>query len=199
MKQSYHHGNLKEALIQTALQIVEQEGWQNITLRELSIRLGTSRSAIYRHFESKEALMQAVIFAGFAKLEEAIAPILQQRDKSIEKRFCLMGESYMQFAVNHPNIYRMMFGDELQDEREEQCDIHDADQATGFHALIALLVEGQESGLFKKEDPILQATVVWSMIHGTANLLIDGHLHVKDNIEAIFEMGTQTLLQGLSA
>ena len=70
-------------------------------------------------------------------------------------------------------------------------------QATGFHALIALLQEGQEAGVFKKEDPMLQAAVVWSMVHGVSNLLIDGHLMIQDNIEAIFEMGTRTLIEGI--
>jgi AcrR family transcriptional regulator len=199
MKQSYHHGNLKESLVQAALQIVEKEGWHAITLRELSAQLGTSRSAIYRHFDSKESLMQAVIFAGFELLENTIAPIVHLHNKSVAERLNLMGHAYLEFALQHPNIYRMLFGHELQNEREEQCDMNDETQATGFYALVGLLIEGQESGFFKKNDPLLQAITIWSMVHGIANLLIDGHVHIQDNIEAIYTMGMQTLLEGLSA
>ncbi len=199
MKQSYHHGNLKESLIVTALQMVEKEGLENITLRELTKRLGTSRSAIYRHFDSKEALLKAVITAGFEKLDSCITPTLQQYDLNVVTRFSNMGRAYINFAITNPAIYRMIFGHELMQEREESCDINDADQAIGFHALVALIIEGQEEGLFKKDNPILQATTVWSMIHGLSNLLIDGHIHVKDNLDALFNMGTQTLLEGLKA
>jgi len=199
MKLAYHHGNLKESLVVTTLEMIEKEGVERVTLRELTKRLGTSRSAVYRHFESKEALLQEVIFAGFAMLEDAIAPILMQRQHSVIKRFSLMGRAYVEFALAHPAIYRMIFGHELQREREEKCDMQDQTQATGFHALIALLQEGQEAGVFKKEDPMLQAAVVWSMVHGVSNLLIDGHLMIQDNIEAIFEMGTRTLIEGIRA
>lgn len=199
MKQAYHHGNLKESLIKTALEMVEKEGLESITLRELTKRVGTSRSALYRHFDSKEGLMREVIQAGFEQLDDTIRPTLLQKEFSVLERFNNMGRAYILFALENPAIYRMIFGHELQDVREENCDINDETQATGFHALVALLIEGQEDALFKKDDPILQATVVWSMIHGLANLLIDGHLHVKDNLDAIFTAGTQTLFEGLKA
>ncbi len=199
MKQAYHHGNLKESLIATALEMVETEGVDRVTLRELTKKLGTSRSAIYRHFDSKDALLKAVINAGFEKLHACITPILEQQSVDVVTRFEKMGRAYINFAMENPAIYRMIFGDALMQEREESCDINDEEQACGFHALVALLVEGQEKGLFNKEDPILQATTVWSMIHGLSNLLIDGHVHVKDNFDALFEMGTQTLLKGLQA
>ncbi len=199
MKQAYHHGNLKESLIATALEMIEKEGLESVTLRELSKRLGTSRSAIYRHFDSKDALLKAVIGAGFEALHECISPILEESTVDVLTRFEKMGRAYIYFAMDNPAIYRMIFGDELMREREESCDINDEEQACGFHALVALLIEAQERGLFKKEDPILQATTVWSMIHGLSNLLIDGHVHVKNNFDALFEMGMQTLLKGLKA
>ncbi len=199
MKQAYHHGNLKVSLIETALQMVANEGINSITLRELSKRLGTSRSAIYRHFDSKDALMKAVINAGFEKLDTCITPVLENFDDDVVTRFEKMGRAYIDFAIDNPAVYRMIFGHELMQEREESCDINDAEQACGFHALVALIVEGQEKALFKKEDPILQATTVWSMIHGLSNLLIDGHVHIKDNFDVLFDMGTQTLLKGLKA
>lgn len=199
MKQAYHHGNLKESLIETALQMVANEGINSITLRELSKRLGTSRSAIYRHFDSKDALMKAVINAGFEKLDTCITPVLENFDDDVVTRFEKMGRAYIDFAIDNPAVYRMIFGHELMQEREESCDINDAEQACGFHALVALIVEGQEKALFKTEDPILQATTVWSMIHGLSNLLIDGHVHIKDNFDVLFDMGTQTLLKGLKA
>jgi AcrR family transcriptional regulator len=199
MKQAYHHGNLKESLVNTALTMVEREGIGSITLRELTKRLGTSRSALYRHFDSKEALMHEVIIAGFERFDQAIEPTLHQKEFSVLERLNNMGRAYINFAVENPAIYRMIFGHEFKDVREDNCDINDDTKANGFHALVTLLLEGQEQGLFKKEDPILQANVVWSMIHGLSNLLIDGHLHVKDNLDAIYTAGVQTLFEGIKA
>lgn len=197
MKQAYHHGNLRESLIETALEMVEDEGVESITLRELTTRLGTSRSALYRHFDSKEALIQELISAAFEQFDNVITPTLLQKEFDVVTRLSNMGHAYIGFALSKPAIFRMIFGHEFQETREENCDMNDESQKTGFHSLVALLVEGQESGIFKKDDPILQATVVWSMIHGLAILLIDGHVHVKDNLEAIFKAGTQILYEGL--
>lgn len=194
---SYHHGNLKEALITTALEMVENEGLQSITVRELTRRLGTSRSAIYRHFDSKDALMKAVILAGFEKLDAAVRPSLLQRDKSVLERFHSMGRAYIGFAVNHPSLYRVLFGDELKEEREDACDMHDATQATGFHALVELVVEAQEEKILQEGDAMMQATVIWSMVHGLSNLLIDGHVHIQDNLDTLYELSFQTLVSGL--
>jgi AcrR family transcriptional regulator len=199
MKQAYHHGNLKESLVNTALTMVEKEGIGSITLRELTKRLETSRSALYRHFDSKEALMHEIIVVGFERFDQAIEPTLHQKEFTVLERLSNMGRAYINFAVENPAIYRMIFGHEFKDVREDNCDINDDTKANGFHALVALLLEGQEQGLFKKEDPILQASVVWSMIHGLSNLLIDGHLHVKDNLDAIYTAGVQTLFEGIKA
>ncbi len=197
MKTKYHHGNLRESLIQTALKIIEKDGLSSLTLRDIALEVGTSHSAIYRHFSSKEDLIQTVMLEGFEKFENLIAPILLQKEHTVIQRLQNMGIAYIDFAIKNPTIYRMIFGPELQDTRMQNSDINDETKAAGFHALIALLVEGQESGLFKKDNPMIQATVIWSTIHGLSNLFIDGHLHVKENLEIIFNTATKTLLEGL--
>jgi len=193
---SYHHGNLKDALIEEALAMVISDGVESITLRELTTKLGTSRSAIYRHFSSKDELIKAVIQAGFNLLDETISPALTSKE-SILNRFHNMGEAYIAFALANPNIYRMIFGNEVQTQREESCDIHDKEQSGGFQHLVTLLIEGQEKEIFQHNDPVLQATYVWASIHGLSNLCIDGHIHVQDNIEALFELSFETIIKGM--
>ena len=193
---SYHHGNLKDALIKEALNMVEKDGVQSITLRELTTKVGASRSAIYRHFSSKDELIKEVIKAALELLDSTTTPTMTNDDNVLEK-FYNMGKAYLSFAMNHPNIYRMIFGNEVQEQREETCDINDEDLASGFHALVALLVEGQEKGVFKEEEPMLQATYVWANMHGLANLYIDGHISVVENIDALYEFSYETFLNGL--
>ena len=194
----YHHGNLKEELLNHAVEIIHNEGVEALTLSVLSKRIGTSRSAIYRHFSSKEELMHNVLLYGFVMFDNKIAPIFMQKEKDVLKRFYIMGKEYINFAIEHPNLYRMLFGDKFQMIREDSCDIEDKEQANGFHALVELLIEGQEKGILKVDNPMFQAQVVHSMVHGLASLYIDGHIHVKDNINNLYENCYQTLTNGLT-
>ena len=194
---SYHHGNLKESLLSTALHMVDTEGFDAITLREITQRLGTSRSAVYRHFESKEALMKGVIEQGYAQLDELFTPIFRDKNRSVEERFELMSRAYLQFAIEHPNLYRLLFGERYREEREGICDYRDETQATGLYALIGLLLEAQEEGNVEKGDPMIQAATIWASVHGLASLLIDGHLMMSDNLEEIYRYSLDVLFKGL--
>jgi AcrR family transcriptional regulator len=151
----YHHGNLKEELLQTALETIDSEGLEAITLRDLTQRLGTSRTAVYRHFASKEALILGVIEKGYGHLDLMFTPIFQDHTQSVVERFERMGRAYLDFAIAHPNLYRLLFGDNYRQEREEICDYKDENQATGLYALIGLLLEAQEEGIIACEDPMI--------------------------------------------
>lgn len=212
---TYHHGNLKESLIQTALKILDNEGLEAITLRELSSRLGTSRSAIYRHFDGKEALLKQVILTGFEKLDTVIEPFFNNKSTlSVLERFHAMGVAYVTFAVENPNLYRLLFGPIMSQQRQEVCetqrpDLHkmlhgDASQEfihsepqDGFHKLVAIILEAQEANIFKEDDPLLIATAIWSLLHGLSMLVIDGHVGVSSQAQAIYETHYKMLLEGL--
>ena len=214
-KNSYHHGNLKESLVQTALEMVKTHGIESVTLREIGGRLGTSRSAIYRHFSNKEALMKQVLLAGFDKLDEALESTFYNEDLELIERFHSMGIVYLQFARQNPHLYRLLFGPNMSKEREEVCvdekpelhklmngdsseEIVQNNAESGFHKLVSIIVEAQTQGLFKNGDPVLFATSIWSLLHGLASLAIDGHLSVMDNIDAVYETNFKMLLDGLS-
>ncbi|MFT5660515.1 MAG: AcrR family transcriptional regulator [Sulfurimonas sp.] len=193
---TYHHGNLKDELINEALVMVKENGVESITLRELTKKLGASRSAIYRHYSSKDELITAVIHAGFEKLDASIVPALTSND-SVINRFKAMGQAYLGFALQNPNIYRMIFGHVVAQQREESCDLKDEESTKDFHRLVSLLVEGQEKKVFKVQDPILQAIYIWSNMHGLANLYIDGHMHIQNNLDELYELSFDNIINGM--
>jgi len=212
---TYHHGNLKESLVSTALEMLDTEGLEAITLRELASRLGTSRSAIYRHFKGKDDLMRAVILEGFMKLDQAIAPFFEHSEMPLLERFHAMGRSYIDFARSNPNLYRLLFGPDMSQEREVVCqeerpDLHrllnnraDAEIIASepddaFHRLVKIIVEAQTLALFKEGDPVMLATTIWSFLHGLSMLAIDGHLNIVGNVDAIYESNYKLLLEGLA-
>lgn len=194
---SYHHGNLKEELLRTATDMIDKEGLDAITLRDLTQRLGTSRTAVYRHFASKEALILGVIEKGYEDIDLIFTPIFEDRTQSVAHRFNAMARAYLDFAIEHPNLYRLLFGEKYHQEREKLCDYKDESQATGLYALIGLLLEAQVEGTIAPVDPMIQAAMAWASIHGLASLLIDGHLMMSDNMEAIYEYSIEVLLKGL--
>lgn len=212
---TYHHGNLKESLLQTALEMIDKEGIEAITLRELSARLGTSRSAIYRHFSGKDALMKQVINSGFKKLDLAVSPAFNDEQKQLLERFHDMGMAYITFAIENPNLYRLLFGPALSREREEMCeedkpDLHrlkngdssqevvEHDDESGFHKLAAIIIQGQQQQIFKPGDPVLIATAIWALLHGLSSLVIDGHVSVSDNVQAVYETNYKLLIEGIA-
>src|SRR5919206_3833931 len=97
---TYHHGNLRPALLRTAAKTLEKEGIGALSLRETARRAGVSHNAPYRHFPDREALLAALAAQGFAMLGE------QLRGKPGRE----MGEAYVRFALEQPQRFRLMFG-----------------------------------------------------------------------------------------
>ena len=193
----YHHKNLKDVLIVKALELLDEKPYESITVRELTDSIGVSRTAIYRHFSSKEHLFQAVILKGFDQLAEAMQPIYNDGSKSIEEKFYGIGECYINFALASPPRYRLMMGDKLMNIREESCDMPNTSVEGSFSIMISLVADAQDKGLFKVHDPMQQAIVIWSVIHGQASLLMDGHPMVREQKEPIKELMFEMIMQGL--
>src|SRR5512134_2762303 len=98
---SYHHGNLRRALLDEALATIRAEGVDGLTLREIGARLGVSRTALYRHFVDKRALLTAVATEGFRRLREQLVTAWEEGGRG-PAAFRSMGVAYVRFAVENP-------------------------------------------------------------------------------------------------
>lgn len=185
-KNDYHHGNLKEALLKIALDVIATEDIEKLTLKVLADATGTARTAIYKHFKSKESLIEQVIERGFETFDTSLAPILSDRSRPLMDRFYLAAKEYIRFARENPNLYRLLFGAKYAHLREGMMSIKDED-CSGFSALKKAIEEGQESGVLKKEDSFQRTIILWSMLHGLSSLLIDGFMDVDTVYEELFE------------
>ena len=105
----YHHGNLRRALLDEALATIRAEGVEGLTLREIGARLGVSRTALYRHFADKRALLAAVATEGFRTLRQQLVTAWEEGGRG-RAAFEAMGVAYVRFAVANPAHYRVMFG-----------------------------------------------------------------------------------------
>src|SRR5690242_7679386 len=104
----YHHGNLRRALLDETLSTIRQEGVEAVTLREIGTRVGVSRTALYRHFADKRALLSAVATEGFRTLREQLTTAWDSGTGGMAS-FEAMGMAYVQFAVANPTHFRVMF------------------------------------------------------------------------------------------
>src|SRR5919107_2602594 len=101
-RRPYHHGNLRRALLDEALATIRAEGVNGLTLREIGARLGVSRTALYRHFADKRALLAAVAIEGFRTLRQQLVTAWEEGGRGREA-FEAMGDAYIHFAISNPS------------------------------------------------------------------------------------------------
>ena len=192
----YHHGDLRRALIDQALRTIDKHGVEGLTLRAVGEALGVSRTALYRHFSDKQSLLAAVARQGFRTLRTDLLEAWE-RDGRGQAGFQAMGEAYLAFAVTNPSHYRVMFGRFLESCVRDPELVQEAEGA--FQALVDALVAQQREGLARRDDPVLLARFVWSVVHGVAMLTIDGQLPPDDGARGVFNHYLSQRLQAAVA
>jgi AcrR family transcriptional regulator len=179
----YHHGDLQPALLQAALCTIQKQGVEAVTLRGVGKDVGVSRTALYRHFADKSALLRAVAREGFRMLRLALVERWEREGKGTAG-FESMGMAYVQFAVNNPSHYRVMFGASILGDAADPELTEEG--AAAFKVLVDALVEQQAQNLVRRDEPLQLALFIWSMVHGIAMLAIDGRLqHQHGSVEEL--------------
>jgi len=192
----YHHGDLRQALLAAALRMIQKHGAASLTLRAVGQDLGVSRTALYRHFADKAALLAAVGTDGFRRFRLALLDAWQRDGKGLAG-FAAIGAAYVRFAADHPSHYRVMFGGALHQSRRPEPDLVTEGRAA-FRVLVDALIELQRDGLVQAGDPHRQAVFVWSTVHGIAMLAIDGQLnHEGVDPIALVQFGMAHLMDGI--
>jgi|SRR6185503_13372903 len=151
---TYHHGDLRAALLKGAGKALEKQGITALSLRDAARRAGVSHNAPYRHFADRDALLAALAAEGFRMLGEAL------RGKPGRAR----GEAYVRFALEHPQRFRLMFGGLLPLARHPE-----------LREAASRAYQGLVDAWKDMPDPQIAAAAAWSLVHGLAQLLLDGH------------------------
>lgn len=194
-RRPYHHGNLRRALIDEALATIRAEGVEGLTLREIGARLGVSRTALYRHFADKRALITAVATEGFYTLRQQLVRAWEEGGRD-DAAFTSMGVAYVSFAVANPSHYRVMFGGFVDPETRDPELAAEAEGA--FQALVDALAALQHDGMMRGDDTLLMARYVWALVHGLAMLGIDGQLREPGAVEELMQYAFERLRTGIA-
>lgn len=176
----YHHGDLRNALVERAAELVRAHGPEGFSLREAAREAGVSPAAVYRHFPDKAALLVALAEDGHARLatamERAVARLPAERDPRRHAVAVLgaVGDAYVEFAVKNPSHFRVMFGPALKGHPfTPGCAPSGRDS---FHILVEALDGMVAAGAIPPERRAGAELVAWSSVHGLASLLVDGAL-----------------------
>jgi AcrR family transcriptional regulator len=201
-RDTYHHGNLREALLQTALELLAERGTEGFTLRECARRLGVSATAAAHHFGDVNGLFAAIATRGFQALATSLKDEVAAADAkgaSACARLQEICEGYLVFAHDNPDLYRITFGKLI---KRDDPDMSAASLAAhrGFVAQVAL-ARGLPGDCESQEIKRL-STVAWAALHGLATLAIDGRLTFMLRGEIIrgldaFEIDFVEMLTGL--
>jgi AcrR family transcriptional regulator len=193
----YHHGDLRRALLEEALRTIQADGVDHLTLRSVGEKLGVSRTALYRHFSDKQALLAVVGREGFRMLRLALVDAWERHGRG-RAGFEAMGAAYVTFAMTHPSHYRVMFGRFIESCSKDPAFVQEA--AAAFQILVDSLVEQQRAGLVRQDDPARLARFIWSVVHGIAMLEIDGQLGGMDESgDALNRYAAERLRDAISA
>ncbi len=199
-KDSYHHRDLRSALIKAAIELIAEKDVSSLSLREVARRVGVSHTAPYRHFANKQALLAAVAQEGFQGLTNALNSAIEEAPQHPWRRLEASGVAYVQYAIAHPSHYRVMFGSAGGDKGAVYpCVVAASQQA--FAILVNIITDGQMQGAIRPGEPKQLAWVAWSLVHGLAMLLIDGQLPLSEpaKIASVAHFTTKILTEGLQA
>jgi AcrR family transcriptional regulator len=171
-RRSYHHGNLRHAVVAAALDIIRKDGLDSLTIRSVARAANVSHMAPYHHFEDKAALIAAVAAEGFRRLRTAMAERIERCSEGPRARLRESGVAYVVFAVKNPNLFRVMFSAEVA-EKEDDPDLKKASSAA-YALLRGLVDDSQPARGVEHAEADLVSVSAWALVHGLAVLCIDG-------------------------
>ncbi|WP_262698262.1 MULTISPECIES: TetR/AcrR family transcriptional regulator [Streptomyces] len=168
----YHHGDLRAALLDSALALLNSEGPGELSLRAVARHAGVSPNAPYRHYRDKEALLAALATRGFTELGERLAAVAPGEEPGAE--VISMACAAVDYALDHPGVYRLMFG--------QACSGH-PDTIAASDAAIAIVAE-RIAAVAEPERREPLRVGIWALVHGLSTLLLDERLGTPTRAEA---------------
>lgn len=193
-KGNYHHGELREALIRAARQLVVERGAENFSLADACRTAGVSTAAPYRHFRDKQEILEEIVARGFDEMSERSARAVMAFGPGTLEGIVAMGQAYVAFALEETPIFRLMFGQDPV--LKEAVGVRDQGHAcfAGVIGQVQLYCsQNQVEG-----DAKAIAVKLWTFVHGAASLLIDGDYAIVApglDINAMIEEATPGLLR----
>jgi AcrR family transcriptional regulator len=185
----YHHGNLREALVDAALAILREKSLESVGLREVARQIGVSTAAPYRHFANRDALLTAVAAQGFRDLASRLTGVANRHGPAA---LAALGQAYVSFAMEHRNLFEIMLRGERGGASSEEL------QTAGRAAFQSLETAVNHIVGDGSHEAALGA---WSLVHGLSILAAERQLPAtslaQDRLDVLVRKATETFELGL--
>jgi len=193
-KKTYHHGDLKNALIKAALEILSKEGVTGLSLRKVARKAGVSHAAPYAYFTDKQALIAAISTEGHIKINKEIALVMERVPDDPLRQLVEVAWVYVKFGMEEPAHFKISFSGAVEKQRDYPALV----EMTGknFGMVRQLVTHCQAAGIFASGEPDLVAVGVWGLVHGFVSLLQEDQIsHAVMDQYSLHEMLIFTLNQ----
>lgn len=204
----YHHGDLRQALLDAALWLAEEQGVEAVTLREVARRAGVSHAAPYHHFADKATLLDALTVQSYGALTIVARAAADSAPGDALAQLGAIGVAYVRFALDHPAAFHFLYRPGMVG-RDAVLKgwAGDAEKSAaaqgGYEVLRDVITGGQRDGVLVAGDPEALVLTVWATAHGLAVLLGDGvygeHPHGGTEADTLTALVFTTLIAGLRA
>ena len=170
----YHHGDLKNALIQAGVEILAQEGVDGLSLRKVAQHAGVSHSAPYAHFPDKQSLIAAISTEGFNQLQTELEAAISPYSKNPKKQLLEGAKTYVRFAEENTDTFKIMFSGVLEKEKDYPSFVEISSKT--FKLVVEVVQACQNADILPTAPADLMAVSVWGQVHGIVSLALEGQV-----------------------
>ncbi len=180
------NGDLRRLILDTTRHLLVTEGYNSLSMRKIARAIGYSATSIYLHFESKDALVHALIEEGMAQKYEALRSIVEAHPEDVIARLKALCRGYIAFGIDNPEYYEIMYM--LHPEQMARFPAEKYRRARrNLEVIVETLREGAERKLLRVEDPLVAASAIWAALHGAVSLLFSRRMDVRIDREAFID------------
>ena len=198
-RNNYHHGNLRQAILDLAETRLSDIRADDLSLRALAREIGVSQTAPYRHFGDKNALLAALATRGYIAMTTRMIRAQQGAGADPREKLRAVGKAYIDYALEHPELFKVMLGPSLQPQ-DRYPELSDASRQS-FILVHEIVREGVEQSLFREDNLEYLTNAAWAGVHGIATLKLDrGELFDSQviDLDRQFDTSIDIFISGIS-